>query len=61
MGVGDIRMEEEAGWQSPSLASVQRSCQECHLVPPIRGWLGVPQVEHPCEALLRTWRWGPQR
>ncbi|EPQ14535.1 Huntingtin-interacting protein 1 [Myotis brandtii] len=39
----------------------ERSCQEGQLLPPVKGQPGVQQVEHLCEALLRTQRWGLQK
>lgn len=40
VAIGESRMKEEVGWQSPSLTPVQRSCQECQLLSPVRGRLG---------------------
>lgn len=37
---GELRRREEARSKAPSLASVQRSCQECQLLSPVRGRLG---------------------
>lgn len=42
-------MKDEAGRPSPRLASAQKSCQECQLLSLVRGRIGVPQVESPCE------------
>lgn len=50
VGVGELRTEEEAGWQGPR-----------QLVSPVGGQLGIWQMEHLCEARLRTWGWGLQK